>query len=385
MVKKSFTLILLFSTILLYFAFFNVPEKAVADDLSDAVLDQADNLDLDGLKDFFENSVDYEYDFMTSFKKLLKGEYDGGENLFDYVKNVVFSEVKNLLPTMIGILVVSLLFEIVRNSKSAYLSESVGSVIKFVSVLTITLLLFPEFLYIWNRTKNLIENIGKFSEIMSPVILTLMVASGGSVSAAVYKPSVLFFTDVVINLFYSVVLPLIGVLTAFNVMSHLTKDIKLKKFSEFFGGILKWIFGITLSVYGLFITLQGLTVSATDGISAKIAKYAVSNSVPIVGGLIKEGLDVVAAGSIIVKNSLGVAGLTGIFYVVLSPVLNMAVFSLSLKFIAAVSDIFSEETVPSFLGTVSKSVNYLIAAALTVGLMAFLTVLLMVLSANSVI
>lgn len=356
-----------------------------ADELTDSVSEQADNLDLGELEDFFNQSESDDYDFINTFKNILQGEYDKGSNIFEYINNVVFSEVKSFIPTIIGIIAVALLCEIVRNSRSVYLSESVGTIVKFVTVLTIILLLFPEFISIWENTKNLIENMGKFSEIMSPIILTLMIASGGVSSAAMYKPSVLLFTDVVIAVFYAVVLPLIGVLTVFNVMSFFSKDIKLKKFSDFFGGVLKWIFGILLAVYGLFITIQGISVSATDGVSAKIAKFAISNSVPIVGGLIRDGVDVVAAGSVIVKNAVGVAGLTGLFYIILSPVIHMIIFSLLLKFAAAVSDIFADDTVPDFLTAVSKSINYLIAAALTVGLMAFLTVLLMVFSANSVI
>ena len=122
-----------------------------------------------------------------------------------------------------------------------------------------------------------------------------------------------------------------------------------------------------------------------DKVSIKVAKYAISNSVPIVGGLIKDGLDIVAAGSVIVKNALGVAGLIGVFYYVLSPVLHMIVFSALLKLAAAITDTFAGDTVADFLTTVSKSVNYFVASVLTVGLMAFLTVLLMVFSANTVI
>ena len=180
-------------------------------------------------------------------------------------------------------------------------------------------------------------------------------------------------------------MPLVGILTVFNVISYFSKDIKLKKFSDFFGGILKWIFGIMILFYGLFITVQGLSVSKMEGISVKVAKYAISNSVPIVGGLIKDGLDVVAAGSVIVKNALGIAGLTGIFYFILSPVLHMITFSVMLKLAAAITDIFAENTVSDFLMTISKSINYLIASVLTVGLMAFLTVLLMAFSANAAV
>lgn len=385
MKKKSIFLIL--SVLLVFFLvfFYSGIHKANADELSDAVENQADNLDIEELKDFFNDNEIDNFDFFAVFKNLLNGKYEGEESVFGYLKTILLSEIKNFIPMLIGIITVALLCEIIQNSKSTYLADSVGTIIKFVTVLTVVLILSSEFILIWNGTKKLIENIGKFSEIMSPIILTLMVASGGATSAAVYKPSVVFFTGIIINIFYAVVLPLIGIMTVFNVMSHFSKEIKLKKFSDFFGGILKWIFGIIISVYGFFITLQGLSVSATDGISAKVAKYAVSNSVPIVGGLIRDGIDVVAAGSVIVKNALGVAGLTGIFYVILVPILHMAVFSLMLKLAAAISDVFAGDTVPNFLATVSKTVNYLIASVLTVGLMAFLTILLMIFSANSVI
>ncbi|MBR0189040.1 MAG: stage III sporulation protein AE [Clostridia bacterium] len=383
--KKKIIVVILLIFALFPLALSTADREVCADELSDTALDQADNLDLDELKDFFNQTNAEDYDFFTTFKNILQGKYDKGNNIFDYIKNVVFSEVKTFIPVIIGIIVVALLCEIVQNSKSVCLSESVGLIVKFVAVLTIIVLLFPEFVSIWNKTKNLIENIGKFSEIMSPIILTLMVASGGATSAAIYQPSVILFTDVIITVFYAVVMPLVGILTAFNVMSFFSKDIKLKRFSDFFGGLLKWIFGIILAVYGLFITMQGISVSATDGISAKIAKFAVSNSVPIVGGLIRDGVDIVAAGSVIVKNALGVAGLTGIFYIILAPVLHMAVFSLLLKFAAAATDVFAGDTVPNFLAAISKSINYLIASALTVGLMAFLTVLFMFFSANSVI
>lgn len=356
-----------------------------ADELSDSIKDQINDLDLQDLEDFFDAEKTDEFDFLSTFKNILEGKYDGAGNVFDYIKNIIFSEISYFLPSIIAIIIACLLCEIIQNIKSGYLKDSVASVVKFVTVLTVILLIFPHFISIWNNTKNIIENIGKFNEIMSPIILTLMVASGGTVSAGVYKPSVVFFSSVVVNVFYAVILPVIGIYTAFNVMSHFSKDIKLKKFSDFFGGVLKWIFGIMIVFYGLIVSVQGLSVAGTEGVSIKVAKYAISNSVPIVGGLIKDGLDIVAAGSVIVKNALGVAGLIGVFYYVLSPVLHMIVFSALLKLAAAITDTFAGDTVADFLTTVSKSVNYFVASVLTVGLMAFLTVLLMVFSANTVI
>lgn len=382
--RKIFYVILIFCTVFIFFWGHNV-KSANADDLSDNIKDQIDNLNLQEIEDFFDDNNPDGFNFISTFKNILEGKYDGADNIFDYIKDIIFSEISYFLPSIIAIIIACLLCEIIQNIKSGHLSDSVAPIIKFVAILTVILIIFPQFISMWNKTKNIIEIIGKLSEIMSPIMLTLMVASGGTVSASVYKPSVVFFTNVVINVFYAVVLPIIGILTVFNIMAHFSKDIKLKKFSDFFGGVLKWIFGIMIVFYGLIISVQGLSVANTEGISIKVAKYAISNSVPIVGGLIKDGLDIVAAGSVMVKNALGIAGLIGIFYFVLSPVLQMIVFSMLLKLAAAITDVFAGDSVSDFLGTVSKSINYFIASALTVGLMAFLTILLMVFSANTVI
>ena len=382
--RKIFYVILIFCTVFIFFWGHNV-KSANADDLSDNIKDQIDNLNLQEIEDFFDDNNPDGFNFISTFKNILEGKYDGADNIFDYIKDIIFSEISYFLPSIIAIIIACLLCEIIQNIKSGHLSDSVAPIIKFVAILTVILIIFPQFISMWNKTKNIIESIGKLSEIMSPIMLTLMVASGGTVSASVYKPSVVFFTNVVINVFYAVVLPIIGILTVFNIMAHFSKDIKLKKFSDFFGGVLKWIFGIMIVFYGLIISVQGLSVANTEGISIKVAKYAISNSVPIVGGLIKDGLDIVAAGSVMVKNALGIAGLIGIFYFLLSPVLQMIVFSMLLKLAAAITDVFAGDSVSDFLGTVSKSINYFIASALTVGLMAFLTILLMVFSANTVI
>ena len=336
------------------------------------------------LEDFFSDKSVNGFDFFSFFKGVLSGEYNGTKNFSEYIKNVILSDVISVLPIFISLITVVFLIETVNRLSGSSSMQNVGTILKFISILVVVLFLSYEFISIWKNVKNLIQNIGVFTEIMSPIILTLMVASGGNGSAAIFKPSVLIFSDFIISLFNFIVLPLIGVMVLFNLISFLSSGIKIKKFSDFFGGILKWIFGIVIISYGFMVSVQGLTVSNIDGISVKIAKYALSNSIPIVGGLVKDGLDVVTAGSVIIKNAVGLTGITGIFLFLLSPIIHIAVFSLGLKLSAAIIELYSDSFVPDFLTTVSRSISYLVASLLTVALLAFLIILLMVFSANSV-
>lgn len=369
----------------LFFAFGSTL-RANAEDVSEEIEEQLNNIELGDIEDYFSQKNTRYYNFSDAFKKMLSGDFAiDYDNIGEYVKTVFFEEISSLLPVIAGIVFIAFISSFLQNIRGNTLREDVGGIIKFACLSSVIILLSGEFFIVWNTVQNTIKNLSDFNEIMSPIILTLMVASGGSVSAGIYKPLVLFLTGGIVNLFYSVVIPLIGVITVIDVLSCFSSAVKLKNFSEFLTGLLKWIFGIVITVYGFFITVQGISAASFDGISIKIAKYAVGNGIPIVGGLLREGFDVVIAGSVIIKNSIGIAGILGVFYFLLSPVVFLASLSLLLKLSSAITSVFSDDVISDFLKKTSKSVTYFSVCVITVAFMTFITVLLMTFSANSVI
>ncbi|MBQ6922855.1 MAG: stage III sporulation protein AE, partial [Clostridia bacterium] len=342
---KNKCLLSFFIVLLLFFlADFPSVSIARADGLSEIIAEQSDNIALSEIEDFFNDSGEG-FDFIGVFKNLLNGKYDGANGFTDYIRSVVFNDFLALLPGFIAIILIVLIYEILNGLKSSALTESASAVVKFASVSSVVLILGYELFSIYTTCRALIENIGIFCELVSPVLLTLMTASSGITTAAIFKPSVLFFTNSVIGIFGGVVLPIVGVMLVFNFASHIAKDLKLKRFNEFFASVIKWIIGITAFVYGFIVTVQGMSVSGIDGISVRVAKYAVSNSIPLVGGLIKDGIDIVTAGSVVIKNALGIAGVVGLFYILLSPLLKIIAFSVLLKLTAALTGFFPDGSV----------------------------------------
>lgn len=385
MKKKILILITLIMVIVLGVT--TIPEKVSADELSDNIQSELDNLDLEELQDFYDGIMNgKDKDFNTVLGNILGGEYysDYG-SVADYIIKIIFDDIFKMLPMFLSVIAIALLCGIVQSVKSTFLSEGVSEIIFFVCVLSIVLILSAEMLSIWNTAKNIIENISILNEIMSPIILTLMVASGGKVSASVYKPTVTFLTGGIINIIVYAVFPLIGLMIVFSVINCFSGSVKLSKFSEFITGTVKWIIGISFTVYGLFLSVQGISSATFDGISIKAAKYAISNSIPIIGGYLKDGFDLMVAGSVLIKNAVGVVGVIALFYVILSPVIHMAVVSLLLKLTAAFSEPLSDSNVSNLCMGFSKGVTYITVAMLAVGFMLFITILLMIFSANAFI
>ena len=384
--SKVLGLISLLGLILLVISFqiYNVK----ADALSDNISDQLNNLDLSALEDFVNNLRNKPENFVVRkyIEQLLTGNYTTDYSLFfNFIFDLITNSLTEILPSLLCIFSIVLFCGILQNFKSAFISNGLGNVINFVCVLSIILILGTQLFNIWINVKNIIENIANFIEIMSPIILTLMIASGGKTSATIYKPAVAFLSSGVVNVIMIFALPLIAISIIFNIVSSFSDNIKLTKFSDLATSLFKWTIGIISTIFSLFLSVQGITSASFDGISLRATKYAISNSIPIVGGFLRDGFDVFMAGSVLIKNSVGVIGIIALFYIILPPIIYMALFSLSLKLINAVTVSFSDNRVSELLLNISKGISYLIAVVLVVGLMLFITVLLMIFSANYIV
>ena len=372
--------------IVLFLSAFLLGNSPISDEktLDEIVAGELENIDLEALEELYELTFTDGKSFSETLNDLLKGKFgEDNESFFGYVKNVIFNNLNSYLPIFAGIVAIVILCSVMQDFKSSGLSEGIGEVISLVGFSAVLILLVPTLTDFFTKTENTIEFIAKTGEIMSPIMATLMVAAGENVSAAMYKPSLLFLTNGIIGVYLKIILPLSGLIAVFSVIAAISPRFRFTKFTEFFGSTVKWIAGLIFTVFGVFMTVRGITASSSDGVSFKTAKYLVSNSIPIAGGFLRDGFDLFMAGSVLIKNAVGVAGLFMIFYRVISPVVEMAVFSLLLKATAAVTESFSFSSVSTLLTSLSKSISYFIMCLLTVGFMFFVVILLIILSAGA--
>ncbi len=384
--RKSIVILLIIFVVFLY-SLGGVGKTVYADELSDNIEEQINNLDLGQLEDFFNQNVNgQDYDFFSLVNTLLKGEYSVDyANLFQYLLSVFFSDFIDALPIFILIIAISILYGIVKNISGDNSNLGVKQTLLFVCLMMVVLLLSSQIISLYKNTEIIIKNIAKLIEIMSPIIVTLMLAVGANSSASVYTPTVSFLSNGVVNIMLTVVLPLVGLMTIFNVISSFSDTIKLTKFTDFFTGVIKWVVGLTILIFSFFMSVQGITSAHFDGVSIRAAKYAISNSIPIVGGFIKDGFDLVVAGSVLIKNTIGICSLILLFVMVLSPILRLGVVSILLKLTSAVVEPISEQKISSVCNALSKTITYLTAILFVVALMFFICVLLMIFSANAFI
>lgn len=383
---KKIKYIIIFIICIFIFSSANIVE-AKADNLSDSLDTQLEHIDLSLLQEYLDGLQNTPINsFSLVVKNILSGDFNSSfSNFGSYVSSIFLSNLKSILPIFITIIAISVIFKILSTSKGGANSEQITNVINLVHYLSLILLLSTSFVSIFMSCKNTIENLSKLNEIMSPIIITLMVASGGSVSASIYKPVVSFLSSGIIKIILYLIFPLVGVITILFFISKLSKDVKIVKFAEFFTSFIKWILGIAITVFSIFLSIQGLSSATFDGISIKAVKYAISNSIPLVGGFLKDGFDLMVAGSVLIKNSIGIGVVLLVIFTIISPIIYMIIYSLVLKLVASITDLLGNNETAEICVNLSKSVTYLISSILMVGFMIFITILLMIMSANAFI
>lgn len=352
--------------------------------IEDAVTSELDALNLEELEEYYDS---LEMNTSNTFSEFLSGVINGEItfSITDFlsllgskIKKIISEELKILLT----IIILAFLSALVVNFSSG--SATIKNVINIVFVcLTSGTLIYTSINAISIVVKT-IESIKNFSEIIFPILLVLMTASGGKSSSVMYQPLLSIISTSIISIFSGVVITLITTILVLIILNNLVKDVKLNKLIDFCSSLIKWIIGITFTIFIGYATVIGVMASGKDSLSIKTAKYAINNLVPIVGGYLSSSFEIFRAGSVLLKNSLGVVGLVIVISVTLIPAISLVLHNLLLKFSSGLIEITGENSIGNLLSDLSKVFNFLLASLVTVFLMVFVMILLVVMTANLV-
>ncbi len=378
--------------VILLFAAGNLFTQAFAEgaeDLNGSMEETIDHLDTEELEKYLNSLTEeqreaFGSDFTTKLKSLLSGDYSlDYAGILSSLSGLFFNQISGLLPVFCVICAVSVLCGILGRFKSSVAQNGTSKMIFFVGYSAVLVLILSTLTEIVRDCGDTVDSLQAQMQAIFPVLLTLIATSGGSVSVAVYQPAVLFLSEIIVDIVAGIVFPLAAMICVLNMVGNMSHEIKLKNFSNLFASVIKWVLGLSLTAFTVFLTVQGITSATYDGLSFKAAKYAVSNTVPIIGGFLGSGFDLVIAGSVLIKNSVGSCGIFLLVIVLIVPLVQLIAYNLFLKLAAAVTEPIGDAGISDFLSSLSGTVNYFTAGLLAVGFMYFITVLLLICSSNT--
>lgn len=363
-------------------------EKTVEEELSQSTSEVLDDIDFSELEDLV-SCIDFDFFNGKTFKQYVKDVIDGKEDFdisdfFQIIKALILKNIKSIISPLLIVLCVALLCVLFSNMQSGKISQQLEIVylICFSVVVIIVSVIISKLVF---NSKNGIVKMQKNMNAIFPILLLLMSNMGGAISAKAYTPLVSVLSNIISNIFVYFLLPLFSLSLVLSIISHISSNTKLNKLNGFIKSLFKWVIGSVCAVFMGYLAIKGFTAGASDGISIKATKYAIKNYVPILGGYISEGFELVKAGSMIVKNAIGFVGSLVILFISLLPILSIAICELGLKLISGILEPVGATKTANLLDSISSSLKLLSAIVIGVAVMYFLTIYLITCTAVNII
>lgn len=363
-------------------------ENNVEDEIKNNIDNQLNELDFSGVENLFasldENSKNLVSgnSFLEIVKKFINSENSNiYTNFIEHSIKLVFNDILSFVPYFAIIISIAIVYSLIGQFSSDK-TKSTSSIINYVcfsAIAVIVLKLVTTIMIDVSKTLLLLE--GQMEGIF-PIILTLISSIGGVVTATTFQPLLAILSAGITKLFTNILIPIFIFSIVFSVVGNISKNVKMEKFSKFFNSLFNWIVGIVFTIFIAFLTIHGLTVSSADSISLKTAKFAIKSYVPVLGSYLSDGISLIIASSILVKNAVGATGLVVLISTIFLPILKIIVFMLLLKLVSAIIQTLSDEKVSSFLFSVSKSLNMLIVCLLAIGFMFLISLSILMCCAN---
>lgn len=385
------------SLIVLVLFFLFIPSVQASEDTQTAstplsptelVDNQLKTMDLTELKQYWEDITNKYGGFLPESQKGSLYDFIKGDKKFSFeqwwqgILKFAFHEfIANgkLLGSLIMLTVFSMFLQSLQN---AFEKSAVSKIAYSIVFMVLVILALNSFHIAINYANETIGTMISFVLALIPLLLAIIAASGGLVSAAFFHPVILFLMNTSGILIQYVILPLLFLAALLSIVSTMSENYKVTQLAQLLRNWSIGLMGLFLTVFLGVISVQGASAAVTDGVTIRTAKFITGNFIPVIGRMFTDATDTVVSASALLKNTIGIAGVAILLIIVAFPAIKILMIAFIYKFAAAILQPLGGGPIISCLDIISKSVIYVFAALGIVSLMFFLSITVIVAAGN---
>lgn len=303
-----------------------LPAQAVS--LEDALEQQEESLDLDGLQRSAEENGG-----MTDYGVSLD---EGIAGLLDTGSQEISGVIRRAMRSGVLLLVILLLCGLAETVQEGAGQKEVQSV-TLAGTLGVTAVAVADVNSLLGMGTGAIDNMCSFANVLLPTVAAVTAATGAITGAAARQMAAVLFSDLLVNLISGLLVPVLYGYIAASVAYAAVGNEGLKRLAA----LMKWAVTTVLTAVMLafvgYLTISGVVAGTADAATVKAAKFAISGAIPVVGGILSDAAETILASAGVLRGTVGVFGMLTILGICLLPVLRLAVHYLTYKLVAALS------------------------------------------------
>ena len=292
-----------------------------------------------------------EVDFKDIANELLNKNNINHKNLVTKLLELFANEISSAIKGAITIFIIIVIMAVLSNLELDNKGDitRIAHLACFIVIATVTISTFVQTV---NMLKSTINTMSTLMQVISPFLLSVLIATGKISTTGIIQPLLLFLASSIGFIVTYFVIPLLSISVAFNVICSISENIKLEKISKLFSSVSIWTVGVILTVFLGVLSLETSLSSSVDSLGVKTTQAAVSNFVPVVGKFFSDSFEVVVGATKIIGKTGGIIGILGIIVVALVPILKMTSIMIIYMLLASlVEPICSNNLISKYLSS----------------------------------
>ncbi len=295
-----------------------------------------------------------DFDILKTAEDFISGKVElSPMTVFEYFIKNVFSEIFENISLIRNIIIICLLSAVIKNFSGSLKNKETGELSFYITYIVMVVALFSSFAVCISIMKDTVFTISELMKASVPLIIGLLVMSGGSASAYLFSSVVFSASEFIVFFIDNFAVPLIITASIMQILNCLSEKEILSKFTELIKNCVSWgVKGCAVIFMGI-LSLQKMGSESGNALFNKTAKAAV-NMVPVVGDVFSGTIESFKVFSGVVKTGVGIAFILGIIVLCAIPIIKIIAMIFIYKFTASIIQPVCDKRIVNCIDQMSK-------------------------------
>ena len=299
-------------------------------------------------------------------------------NFFKFLFSKIFDILKKPFFLFASCFAIILLCALFDGLKTTVENSSLNGILSSIASICTCGVIIAPIVGCISSVAQTIKAFGNFMICFIPVFGAAIAVSGGESSSLGYTTNLFFASQIVSLIIANILLPAIGIFLALSIVSSLNRNFNIGGIISSIKKTVIFILSLLLIVFvGLFTMQNAVSVSA-DEVGMKVAKFASSSFIPIIGGSLGDAMSTVVGCLMLIKSAVGGFGILVCVVTLLPSILMLVFFIISISLTSGLAQALNVSSIANMMCSIKDCLSILLAFLISYGILIISTTALMI-------
>lgn len=361
------------------------PARAYAKEAEDYAGDYFDMLDVGELDAFVQDQENLnDITFSDIVGQMIQGKWElDGRKLMDWLIDLLWSEIADNKDLLFMVLLLAVSCTFVKNMADAFRNSYVSDICFALIYMQMTVMLLKSFQIAGGIVTDALNRIVEFMTVLVPVFcMTLSLSMANLTSAGFYQLAfiVIYLVQWIL---LELLIPLVQVLVVLQFMNYMIKGERFTRMCELLEDGIRWSLKFMVSVIVGLNVIQVMVAPAVDRLKMSSVTKGVG-MIPGVGNISNALSDMLLGAGMVIKSSVGTAGIVVLLLIAMLPFLKLLILALLYKVTAAVTEPVADKRIAGSINGVYVGCVLMVKILLTSLVLFVVTIAIVATTSNAV-